>query len=245
MRICVISLFPELIAGFLGVGIPRKAVAGGQLEVFAINPRDFATDSHRTVDDRPFGGGPGMVMKVEPLRAAIASAKDRLPGAHVIYLSPQGERFDQARARLMAGASDCILVAGRYEGIDERLLDTDIDSELSVGDFVLSGGEVAALAVIDAISRLLPGVLGHSQSAEQDSYGVDGLLDCPHYTRPEFLDGVGVPDVLLSGDHQRIAGWRRQQSLERTLKRRPDLIDRGKLSTEDIALLDALKKSNT
>jgi len=243
MKIGVVTLFPELIRDFLHVGIPRIALEKGAMQVNTFNPREFTRDRHRTVDDRPFGGGPGMVMKVEPLRAALDSATESVPGP-VIYLTPQGRRFDQRAAEELAGSAGMVLLAGRYEGIDERIVDKDVDLELSLGDFVLSGGEVAAMAVIDAVARLIPGVLGDAESAEQDSFGSDRLLDCPHYTRPELLDGVGVPEVLLSGDHKKIARWRREQALKRTWLRRPDLLESSdftdRATGEDRAYLEWL-----
>lgn len=224
MNVSVITLFPELIEGFLQSGVPRIAVEKQCLQVATVNPRTFATDRHRTVDDRPYGGGPGMVMKVEPLRLALNEAKRHNQGP-VIYLSPQGRRFDQNVAAELSAMQQAILLCGRYEGIDERLVETEVDMELSLGDFVLSGGEVAAMAVIDAVARLQAGVLGDELSAQQDSFGLDKTLDYPHYTRPEVLDGMKVPEVLMSGDHKKIAVWRRRQALERTRKRRPDLLE--------------------
>lgn len=236
MNISVVTLFPELISSFLGSGIPRIAVEKDCLKISTVNPRNFTTDRHRTVDDRPYGGGPGMVMKVEPLVKALGEAKRIAPGP-VIYLSPQGQRFDQAIASELAVMDSAVLLCGRYEGIDERVCESEVDMELSLGDFVLSGGEVAAMAVIDALARLQPGVLGDGQSAEQDSFGPDRTLDCPHYTRPEVLDGLKVPDVLMSGDHRKIAVWRRERALERTWRRRPDLLNspefRSRMSFED------------
>ncbi len=241
MEIGVVTLFPECIEQVLGIGIPRIAVEGGQLSVSTFNPRDYTDDKHRTVDDRPFGGGPGMVMKVEPLRAALQAARAKLPGAKVIYLSPQGKSFTQSVAEEFAAQhSPLVFISGRYEGIDERLIASEVDSELSVGDFVLSGGEIAALAVIDAVSRLLPGVLGHSESSVQDSFGSSGLLDWPHYTRPETIDGMTVPAVLLSGDHKKIARWRRDEALKRTHARRPELLQNAELNDEDRKVLKQL-----
>ncbi|MDH3334717.1 MAG: tRNA (guanosine(37)-N1)-methyltransferase TrmD, partial [Gammaproteobacteria bacterium] len=206
------------------------------------NPREHTSDVHRTVDDRPYGGGPGMVMKYEPLAGAIAVARERSPeGSPVVYLSPQGKVFDQATARRFAELPGLILLAGRYEGIDERFIESQVDEELSLGDFVLSGGEVAAMAVIDAVVRLLPGVLGDDESAAQDSF-MEGLLDHPHYTRPESVDGRNVPDVLLSGDHAEIARWRLKEALGRTFVRRPDLVERLGLSDEQRLLLDEFLK---
>jgi len=241
MDIVVVSLFPELVLELAQHGIPRKAVQGGQLRLVVVNPRDFTTDVHRTVDDRPYGGGPGMVMKVEPLRAALAEAKRQVPDAPVVYLTPQGQRYGQSEAESFSDRSGLILLAGRYEGIDERLLETDIDLELSLGDYVLSGGEIAAMAVIDSVARLLPDVLGHADSAVQDSFSGDGLLDCPHYTRPEVIEGHSVPAVLMSGDHAKISAWRRQQSLKRTWRRRPDLLQSAQLSAADKGFLEKLE----
>lgn len=238
MHIEVVSLFPEEVLSVGRFGVVGRAVDAGLVTLGAVNPRDHAADIHRTVDDRPYGGGPGMVMRCEPLGAAIREAKHRAgPGARVICLSPQGRRFEQSLARELAGLPAMVLVAGRYEGIDERLLDSDIDDELSIGDFVLSGGEIAAMAVIDATVRLLPGVLGAQESAQQDSFE-DGLLDCPHYTRPESVGGVRVPAVLLSGDHAAIARWRLKQALGRTWERRPDLLAGRALTGEERELLD-------
>jgi tRNA (guanine37-N1)-methyltransferase len=206
-----------------------------------LNPRDFARDRHRTVDDRPYGGGPGMVMAVEPLRSTIRAARERAGGAaQVSLLSPQGRRLDQAALRELAGRQDMILVCGRYEGIDERLIELEIDEEWSLGDYVLSGGELAAAVVIDAVTRLLPGVLGDEQSAAQDSF-TDGLLDCQHYTRPEETEGLAVPPVLLSGDHGAIERWRKKQALGRTWLRRPDLLDELELDEKSRLLLAEFK----
>ena len=236
MRFDVISLFPEMF-GTMRQGVTGRAIERGQAELVLWNPRDYAQDAHRTVDDRPYGGGPGMVMMVEPLRSAIRAARAAIPGSPVLYLSPQGRRFDQAAAARMAANGGLILLAGRYEGIDERLIEDEIDEEWSIGDYVLSGGELPAMVMMDAVIRLLPGVLGHADSAQQDSY-VDGLLDCPHYTRPEEIDGRMVPEVLLSGDHERIRRWRLQQALGRTWLRRPDLLKERELSAEERLLLD-------
>lgn len=238
MQVQVVSLFPEMVAAIGDYGVVGRAVERGLLSLGFCNPRDFADDPHRTVDDRPYGGGPGMVMKFEPLAGAIAAAREALPrGGPVICLTPQGRLFDQAMAGRLAALPGMVLVAGRYEGIDERLIDAAVDEEVSLGDFVLSGGEIPAMAVIDAVARLLPGVLGDAASAEQDSF-MQGLLDCPHFTRPEEIDGRRVPDVLLSGDHARIAKWRRQQALGRSFLRRPDLVGKLQLTPEQQALLD-------
>ena len=238
MHFEVITLFPEMVATVAEFGVVGRAQRKGLIEVGCENPRDHTRDVHRTVDDRPYGGGPGMVMKFEPLAGAIAAARERLPqGSPVVYLSPQGRVFAQAAAQRFAGLQGMTLLAGRYEGVDERLIESQVDEELSLGDFVLSGGEIAAMAVIDAVVRLLPGVLGDDESAAQDSF-MEGLLDCPHYTRPEEIDGRSVPEVLLSGDHAEIARWRLKQALGRTHERRPDLVEKMNLTDEQLALLD-------
>jgi len=242
MHIDVISLFPEMVATIAEYGVAGRARRRGLVTLDIENPRDHTSDAHRTVDDRPYGGGPGMVMKYEPLAGAVAAARNRSPeGSPVVYLSPQGRVFDQAAANRFAGLPGLILLAGRYEGVDERFIDAQVDEELSLGDFVLSGGEVAAMAVIDAVVRLLPGVLGDDESAAQDSF-MEGLLDHPHYTRPEQIEGRTVPDVLLSGDHAGIARWRLKEALGRTLMRRPDLIKELGLSDEQQMLLDEFLK---
>ncbi len=237
MRIDVVSLFPELVKQVARVGVVGRAVDQDLVRLACWNPRDDAQDRHRTVDDRAYGGGPGMVMRVEPLRStirrAVASADEPV---RVIYLSPQGRRLDQELVRELAGRQRLLLVCGRYEGIDERLLSTTVDEEISVGDYVLSGGELPAMTLIDAVTRLLPGALGHEDSAALDSF-TDGLLDFPHYTRPETIDGMTVPAVLLSGDHQAIARWRRKQALGRTWLRRPELMAQQSLNDEDQRLL--------
>ena len=238
MKIAVVSLFPDLVHAVGDVGVVGRAAKSGAMSLECLNPRDYTTDVHRTVDDRPYGGGPGMVMKFEPLAAAIAAARAAVPaGSPVVALGPAGRVFDQASARHYAALPGFVLVAGRYEGIDERLIEAHVDEELSLGDYVLSGGEIAAMAVIDAVTRLLPGALGDDASAEQDSF-MDGLLDYPHYTRPEEIDGRRVPEVLLSGDHARVARWRHKQALGRTYLRRPDLLGRLELSDEQRALLE-------
>ena len=236
MRFDVISLFPEMFDA-IRCGVAGRAIERGQIELALWNPRDYAEDTHRTVDDRPYGGGPGMVMMVEPLRRAIIDAKAAAPGSPVLYLSPQGRRLDQAAVRELAAQSGLILLAGRYEGIDERLIETYVDQEWSIGDYVLSGGELPAMVLMDATVRMLPGVLGHADSAEQDSFA-DGLLDCPHYTRPEEIEGRAVPEVLTSGNHELIRRWRLQQALGRTWLRRPDLIEARQLSSEEQVLLN-------
>ncbi len=237
MHIEVVTLFPESVSALLQFGVTGRAVERELLQVGTTNPRDYATDRHKSVDDRPYGGGPGMVMKVETLRAAIRAAKSRAgEGAKVICLSPQGRRLDQAGVRELAERAALVLVAGRYEGIDERLIETEVDEEWSIGDYVLSGGELPALVMIDALARLIPGALNDGESAAQDSFE-NGLLDCPHYTRPEEIDGRRVPEVLLSGDHAAIRRWRMQQMLGRTWQRRPDLLQALTLDEEQEKLL--------
>ena len=237
MRIQVITLFPEEFGPLVDLGVTGRAIREGTVQLEVLNPRDFANDRHRTVDDRPYGGGPGMVMAVEPLRSTIRAARDRAgEGARVGLLSPQGRLVDQAAFRELAQRQELILVCGRYEGIDERLIELEVDEEWSIGDYVLSGGELAAAVMIDAVTRLLPGVLGDEQSAQQDSF-TEGLLDCQHYTRPEQVEDLNVPPVLLSGDHGAIERWRRKQSLGRTWLRRPDLLDRLELDDEAKVLL--------
>ena len=238
MQMQVVSLFPEMIKTVAEFGVVGRAAKRGLLSVACVNPRDFATDAHRTVDDRPYGGGPGMVMKFAPLAEAIDAAKSSLPDScPVVCLSPQGKVFDQAVAKRLAALPGLVLLAGRYEGIDERLVQSHVDEELSLGDFVLSGGEIAAMAIVDAVARMLPGVLGDEESAKQDSF-MNGLLDCPHYTRPEEIGGRTVPEDLLSGDHARIARWRQKEALGRTKLRRPELIERLELNKEQRELLD-------
>ncbi|QDP02893.1 tRNA (guanosine(37)-N1)-methyltransferase TrmD [Thalassotalea sp. PS06] len=241
MRLEVISLFPEMFNAITEFGVTGRAIRNGLIEFHTRNPRDFAHDKHSTVDDRPYGGGPGMLMMVQPLRDAIQAAREAAGGdAHVIYMSPQGRKLDQTGVRELSQHKNIVLIAGRYEGIDERLIESEIDEEWSIGDYVLSGGEIPAMTVIDALARFVPGVLGHNQSAEQDSFS-DGLLDCPHYTRPEVLDGKSVPKVLLSGDHERIRKWRLQQSLERTWLRRPELLTDLALTDEQEKMLSEIK----
>ena len=238
MRIGVVTLFPEMFSALTDYGVTGRAVKNGLISIQCWNPREFTHDKHRTVDDRPYGGGPGMLMKVQPLRDAIHAAKAAVgEGVRVIYLSPQGRKLDQLGVAELAQRDRVVLVAGRYEGIDERLLETEIDEEWSIGDFVVSGGELPAMTLIDAVSRLLPGVLGHEDSASEDSFA-EGLLDCPHYTRPEDYDGRAVPEVLLSGNHEVIRRWRLQQQLGRTWQRRPDLLDGLQLNDEQQRLLD-------
>lgn len=236
MRFDVVTLFPEMFDA-LRAGVTGRALTRGLAELRLWNPRDYTHDVHRTVDDRPYGGGPGMVMKVEPLRDAVAAAREQAPGgARVAYVTPQGRRFDQAAVRELARREGIILVAGRYEGVDERLIEDCIDEEWSIGDYVLSGGELPVMVLMDAVIRLLPGVLGHEDSATEDSY-MDGLLDCPHYTRPEVIAGMPVPEVLLSGDHAAVRRWRLQQALGRTWVRRPELLAMRELTDEERRLL--------
>jgi len=230
-----VTLFPEMIRDCCRYGIPRIAVEKGLLKVVAWNPREYATNRHRSVDDRPYGGGPGMVMQVQPVADAIKSAR-RMGGGPVLYMSPQGRRLDQAAVRRFAQMPHMVLLAGRYEGIDERLIEQEVDEEWSIGDYVLSGGEPAALVWIDALARLLPGALGDEESALRDSF-MDGLLDYPHYTRPESIDGKSVPGVLLGGNHADIERWRMKESLGRTWQRRPDLLEHVTLNNEQQALL--------
>jgi len=245
MHISVVSLFPEMVSTIGEYGVVGRAQQRELMMLEIENPRDYASDVHRTVDDRPYGGGPGMVMKYEPVAAALEAAKGNLPvGCPVVYLSPKGRAFDQAMAQGFAKMPGLVLLAGRYEGIDERLFESHIDEEVSLGDFVLSGGEIAAMAVIDAVVRLLPGVLGDAESAAQDSF-MKGLLDHPHYTRPEEIVGRKVPDVLLSGDHDRIARWRQKQALGCSYLRRPDLLEKLDLDDEQQTLLDEFLKEQS
>lgn len=241
-RYTVITLFPELLHAFRDTGIVGRCQSRGLVAIETINPRTYTSDRRATVDDSPYGGGPGMVMMAAPLRAAIAAARAATPSSLVIYMSPQGRRFQQRDVPRLAACPHLVMVAGRYEGIDERLLARDIDEEWSVGDFVLSGGEVPAMLMIDAIVRTLPDALGDERSAQEDSFS-DGLLDHPHYTRPEVLDGVAVPPVLLSGHHADITAWRRQQRIGRTWDRRPDLLPAAGLSAADRLLLDAYRRA--
>jgi len=239
MRINVVTLFPQMFTALTQEGVVARALKQGLVELSLWNPRDYSEDRHRTVDDRPYGGGPGMVMLAEPLARTVTTAQQTCRhSARVIHLSPQGQRFNQQKAQqLLTADQDLILITGRYEGIDQRLLDNIVDEELSLGDFVISGGELAAMAVIDAMTRLLPGALGHADSAEQDSF-TNGLLDCPHYTRPERWQGQDVPAVLLSGDHAAIRRWRSKQALGLTWVKRPDLLKGRRLTDEQQHLLD-------
>lgn len=248
MWLGIVTLFPEMFKALTDYGVTGRAFREEKATLALWNPRDFTDDKHRTVDDRPYGGGPGMLMKVEPLAKAIAAAKqasteigDDGQPAKVVYLSPQGRPLTQSGVQELSATNKLIMVAGRYEGIDERLLSSAIDEEWSLGDFVLSGGELAAMSFADAMIRLQPGVLGHQNSATEDSFS-DGLLDCPHYTRPEVLDGDAVPAVLLSGDHKAIAKWRHQQALGRTWQRRPELLNEEKLTSEELQLLNSFRE---
>jgi tRNA (guanine37-N1)-methyltransferase len=240
IRFDVVTLFPEMFAAVTASGIPRKALEAGLWRLQAWNPRDFTTDNYRTVDDRPYGGGPGMVMLAEPLEKALDAARVA-GGGKVIYLSPQGRKLDHAKVMELSGRQAVTLLCGRYEGVDERLVRRRVDEELSLGDFVLSGGELAAMAVIDAVVRQLPGALGDGQSAVEESFAA-GLLDCPQYTRPEVYAGEGIPGVLLSGHHEQIRRWRLQQALGRTWLRRPELIAARRLSDEESKLLEEFKR---
>ncbi|MDZ7736062.1 MAG: tRNA (guanosine(37)-N1)-methyltransferase TrmD [Gammaproteobacteria bacterium] len=237
MKIGVVTLFPEMFAAVTDYGVTGRAVKKGLMSLECWNPRDYTQDRHQSVDDKPYGGGPGMVMLVQPLRDAIRAARAALPQAKVIYCSPQGRRLDQAGVEQLAANTQLILVAGRYEGVDERVIAAEVDEEWSIGDYVLSGGELPGMVMIDAVARRQPGVVGDAGSVEADSFAA-GLLDCPHYTRPEVIDGRAVPAVLLSGDHENIRCWRLKQALGRTWQRRPDLIERDRLSAEEQALLD-------
>jgi tRNA (guanine37-N1)-methyltransferase len=242
MQFAVITLFPEMFAAVTGYGITGRAVKNGLMEVTTWNPRDYTEDRNRTVDDRPYGGGPGMVILAAPLCAAIRTARRALPEpAPVIHLTPQGRRLDQSGVRELLQQQQLILVAGRYEGIDERVIEAEVDAEWSIGDYVLSGGELAAMVFIDVLTRALPGALGHGDSAVEDSF-FDGLLDFPHYTRPEEVDGRRVPAILLSGNHEEIRRWRLKQALGRTWLRRPELLEAIKLDAEQQALLEEFRQ---
>lgn len=242
MKIDVISLFPPMFEAVAAHGISGRAIKNGLLTLRVWNPRDYTDDKHRSVDDRPYGGGPGMVMMAGPIERAIRAARyGQSPDAKVLYLSPQGRRLDHAGVASLSKREGLILLAGRYEGIDERLIETEVDEEWSIGDYVLSGGELAAMVVIDAIARQLPGALGDADSAPQDSF-VEGLLDYAHYTRPEVYAGRKVPEILLSGDHEKIRRWRLKQSLGRTWLRRPDLLERIPLNDEQKRLLEEYRQ---
>lgn len=244
MKVALVTLFPEMFAALTDYGISSRAIRQGLLEVAFFNPRTHTSDRHQTVDSRPYGGGPGMVMMIEPLRKAIGVARTWIGGpATVVYLSPQGRVLDQTGVNALAAQGDLILVAGRYEGVDERLIQLEVDQEWSIGDYVLSGGELPAMVVLDALIRQLPGALGHEDSADQDSFA-DGLLDCPHYTRPEQYQDFKVPEVLLSGNHEKIRQWRLKQSLYRTWQRRPELLEKLVLSDEQQQLMDRIVKES-
>ncbi len=244
MRFDVVTLFPEMVDSVAQVGVLGRAIKQDRIQLKCWNPRDYTHDRHRTVDDRPYGGGPGMLMKVEPLRDAIHDARKAAGAeARVIYLSPQGRQLNQTAVKALAQQTGLILIAGRYEGIDERIIETEVDEEWSIGDYVLSGGELAALVMIDAVARMIPGVLGDEDSAAQDSF-MDGLLDCPHYTRPEDIDGLRVPEVLLGGNHRAIETWRMQQALGRTWLRRPELLNELQLTDEQRQLLQDFQEEH-
>ena len=244
MNISVITLFPELVKAVVSEGVVGRAQKRGLMRLECINPREFAEDVHRTVDDRPYGGGPGMVMRADCLVKAIRQQRQKVTNTKVIYLSPQGRPLKQSMLADLSEQESFVLVCGRYEGIDERVVELEIDEEWSIGDYVLSGGELAAMVVIDGVTRLLPEALGHNGSAIEDSFTDEGVLDHPHYTRPESFEGLGVPKVLLSGDHQRIKEWRRKQSLGRSQLRRPDLMQNKELSEQDEILLADFTKEN-
>jgi tRNA (guanine37-N1)-methyltransferase len=249
MQFDVVSLFPEMFAALTQSGVTRRAHEQGLWQLSLWNPRDFTQDRHRTVDDRPYGGGPGMVMMARPLEAAIDTARQRqidlgLPAPRVVFMSPQGKPLTHERAMALKNEPGLVVLCGRYEAVDQRLLDRVVDEEISLGDFVLSGGEIPAMALMDAVVRLIPGVLGDDASAVEDSF-VNGLLDSPHYTRPDVYEDVAVPPVLMGGNHAEITKWRRQRMLEATAKKRPDLLDKarsaGQLSKADEKFLAALK----
>lgn len=249
MQFDVVTLFPPMFDAVTECGVTGRAREKGLYQLVLWNPRDFAANTYRTVDDRPYGGGPGMVMMVEPLDKAVAAARQRQKSSgvnepRVIHLSPQGRLLHHLLVMELAQEQGLVLVAGRYEGVDERLIRRSVDDEISIGDFVLSGGELAAMVVMDCVVRQLPGVLGDAESASQDSF-VNGLLDCPHYTRPEDYQGEAVPPVLLSGNHAEIGRWRLKQSLGRTWQRRPDLLEARVLSTEERALLEEFKRERS
>lgn len=244
MKVALVTLFPEMFAALTEYGISGRAIKQGLLDVALFNPRSYTSDRHQTVDHRPYGGGPGMLMMIEPLREAIAEAKAWIgkEDATVVYMSPQGKVLNQQGVKSLVAHQNLVLVAGRYEGVDERLVQLEVDEEWSIGDYVLSGGELPAMVMLDAMIRQLPGALGHVDSAEQDSFA-EGLLDCPHYTRPEQYENLTVPEVLLSGNHEKIRQWRLEQSLQRTWQRRPDLLKSLKLSEEQQTILDTLVKN--
>jgi len=243
-RFSVVTLFPDMFMPFIEQGVIGRAVKKGLIEVNLVNPRDFAHDKHRTVDDRPYGGGPGMLMMVQPLADAIVKAKQALAeNSKVIYLSPQGRTLNYEGVKSIGQHADLVLIAGRYEGIDERVIQTLVDEQWSIGDYVLSGGELPAMVLMDAVARLIPEVLGHSLSAQEDSFS-NGLLDCPHYTRPETFNDLTVPSVLLSGDHEKIRQWRLKASLQKTLEQRPDLLNNLALTEEQQRVLQQIKQAD-
>ena len=243
MRVDIITLFPQMFGALTDYGITRRAVESGILELHSWNPRDYTEDKHRTVDDRPYGGGPGMVMMAEPVSRAIQQARAAQANANVIYLSPQGKQLNHEAVKHLSKRDGLILLAGRYEGIDERVIESEVDEEWSIGDYVISGGELAAMVLIDTVVRQLPGALGDQDSAAEDSF-VEGLLDTPHYTRPEVWNDIAVPDVLLSGDHAAIRRWRLKQALGRTWLRRPELLIDREMSAEESELLEEFKREN-
>lgn len=240
MRIDVITLFPDMVEQVVNYGVVGRAARQKLLDLQCWNPRDYTVDKHRTVDDRPYGGGPGMLMKVQPLEETIQAVREKNPLAQLVYLSPQGKPIEQRLLAKQVDAQSVIFLCGRYEGIDERLIQKEVDQEWSIGDYVISGGELAAMVCIDAMARLIPGALGHEQSAQQDSFS-DGLLDYPHYTRPEEYKGMKVPEVLMNGNHRHIEDWRERQSLGRTWQRRPDLLELKVLGDRQQALLNDFK----
>ena len=242
MQIAIVTIFPQMFDSFVCEGMTRRALEVGQLQLEFRNPRDFTEDNHRQVDDRPYGGGPGMVMMAEPLNQAISSARAAVRG-RVIYLSPQGRQLEQKRVRELAGEAGLVLLAGRYEGVDERVLEAEIDEEISIGDYVLSGGELPAMVLIEALVRYLPGVLGNEDSVKSDSFSA-GLLDWPHYTRPEVYGEDQVPPVLLSGHHEEIRRWRMKQALGRTWQKRPELLRDIELTDEQRELLDLYRRES-
>jgi len=245
MKFDVVTLFPDMVESVAKVGVLGRAIKNELIQLKCWNPRDYTQDKHRTVDDRPYGGGPGMLMKVEPLRDALQDARQSAGDqAKVIYLSPQGKPLTQQAIKDLAQQPALILLAGRYEGIDERIIEMEVDEEWSIGDYVLSGGELAALVMIDAVARMIPGVLGDENSADQDSF-MNGLLDCPHYTRPEEIDGRRVPEVLMGGNHKAIEQWRMKQALGRTWLRRPELLNELTLSDEQQRLLQAFQQEHS
>ncbi len=248
MWIGVVTLFPEMFDAITKFGVTKRAINNNLIKVECFNPRDFTTDKHQTVDDRPYGGGPGMLMMVKPLEDALQAAKitcknANYPNPKVIYVSPQGRVLNQQGVMELSANESMIFICGRYEGIDERFIQTQVDEEWSIGDYVLTGGELPAMILVDAVSRFIPGVLGKSESAFEDSFA-NGLLDCPHYTRPEVYNNLVVPEVLTSGNHKKIDEWRLKQSLQRTLKRRPELLDKLALTNEQIRLLNEIKQEN-